>query len=162
MHKHEVTIRPAKAEDALSIAALAHELATSEGRTSYTTESSILEAAFSASPSVRFMVAEHNNFVIGMVMFYEGYDLEHAQKGIHLGDIIVTKTYQKQGIGTKIMHYLAHTVRSEGYHWLSWTVMQSNAAAHQFYKKLGAANIDVQFMAMGASGLDKILLHAEL
>ncbi len=162
MHKHEVIIRLAKPKDAPFIATLAHELAASEGRISDTSESSILDAAFSETAACRFLVVEIDEFVVGTVMFYGGYDLEHAQKGLHLGDIIITQPYQRQGLGTRLMHYLIYLARAEGYQWISWTVLPSNHAALAFYHKIGASEIKIRFMAMGSHRMDNLLAHASL
>lgn len=162
MHKHEVTIRPAKAEDALAIAALAHELARMEGQHSATTPHAVLSSGFSDSPACRYLVAEHDGLVVGMVMFYAGYDLVDAQCGLHLGDIIITQSYQHQGIGTRLMQHLAHIALSENYHWMSWTTKRSNKKAITFYTKLGAQPIDIQFMGIGGKGLKHLLASAQL
>ena len=149
MYKHEVTIRAAIPEDAPFMAALAAELAAHEGESSRTTTDTIIRDGFGDAPRCRYIVAAQHNTVIGMCMFYQGYDLVSANSGLHLGDIIVTKHHRGKGIGQLLFQELCNIAKAESYAWMSWTLSSNNQTAHAFYKKMGAVDVPVKFMAMG-------------
>jgi ribosomal protein S18 acetylase RimI-like enzyme len=158
MHKHEVIIRPATSHDAPHLARLAQELAASEGLQSLATTDTILRDGFDEPQRCRYLVAcDQQHGIVGMVMFYHGYDLQSAAHGLHLGDIIVSNTHQRHGIGSQLFHALCRTARQEHCAWISWTLLPSNRPARRFYQKMGAVSIEVEFMALGQQ---MMYLHA--
>lgn len=158
MYKHEVTIRPAISNDAAAIAMLAQELTAFEGRTTLTTTETVVRDAFGSAPACRYLVAETEGKVIGMCMFYAGYDLQSAVRGLHLGDIIISKYYRGNGIGTQLFKQLCNVALHESYAWISWTLLANNSSAHNFYTKLGAIDVPVRFMAMGRNIMQKLAI----
>jgi len=85
-------------------------------------------------------------------MYYAGYDLQSASRGVHLGDICVTKSARRQGVGRMLVAELGQRILADGGEWVSWTMLKGNVEAREFYKKLGAKKVrDVEFWALGKS-----------
>lgn len=109
-----------------------------------------------ARVSLRALVAQREERVIGLVLYYWGFDTVSASYGYHLADIIVTKTSRNNRIGLQLMQALAKEVLREDGQWISLTVLEKNHAAKQFYKKLGMTKVAVDFLAIGPQALTKL------
>lgn len=143
--------------DAIAITRLLHELAESEGRQSLQSESTVTHDLLGEESTMRLLVAEAEDEVVGIICYYLGYDLESASHGCHLADIIVTKTWRGQGIGTRLMKVAAQQILEDGGEWLSWTVLNNNRNAIRFYERAGGENIQLRFMAMGKKAITKLI-----
>ena len=159
-------IRDATFADAEAIVELVRALALFEesGDASFTADD-FLKYGFGEKPSFRVIVAESGNklphdkttdSIIGFLMYYEGYDLASASHGTHLADIFVHENARGQGAGRALIRELAQRTLAAGGQWVSWTVLKKNRAAKKFYTDLGASNVNVDFMAWGASALTKL------
>jgi len=160
MHKREIiekdgiTIRFADIGDMGEMTALATELAVGEGQIPHTTESTLLRDVFCDAPKCQMLVANKGIETIGLLMFYDGYDLASASAGYHLGDVVVSPRFQGVGVGTLLMKALAIQALESERDWVSWTVSKGNEAAKQFYlEAIKAVEVEVDFMAMGKKSL---------
>jgi ribosomal protein S18 acetylase RimI-like enzyme len=151
--RERVTIRSARAEDAAALATLAAELSAWEGEEARGTAESLRRDVLARPGWARMLVAETEGKPVGFLLFYPGYDLESASFGFHLADLLVTAAARGRGIGTRLMREAARQVRAEGGAWLSWTVLEKNSTALEFYAALGAREQGVRFLALGAEGL---------
>lgn len=157
-----VHIRGAEAQDAQAIATMAQGLAAHEGIKSAFTVEAFLRDGVGEGTKAQFYVAEltdvstdvsqvEGKTIIGFCMVYAGYDLTSATNGLHLGDIYMHSDWRAKGIGRAL---LAHACSIEkGAEWMSFTVMRGNKIAQKFYHKIGAQQVNVDFMAMGRSVL---------
>lgn len=153
----QATIRPATSEDAPALTALLHQLYAEEGyETSLQPEQLAAQLAGEGEVVLRALVAEENGTMLAVVFFYAGYDLLSASSGYHLADIIVQPAIRQQGIGRQLMQALAARTLDEGKEWVSLTVLKQNIPAHAFYTKLGMTQVEVNFFAIGARGLQAV------
>ncbi len=137
------TIREGKPTDVAAILTLIKELAAFEKLSGEveTTEEDLLRDGFSEQPKFKTFVAEENDTVIGMALFYERYS---TWKGtiIHLEDLMVTQ--EKRGLGagkalyTSVLKY-AHSIQCKR---VSWEVLDWNENAIKFYESTGANILD--------------------
>ena len=82
-------------------------------------------------------VAEVDSIIQGMALFYPRYSTWKG-KVIHLEDLIVSKAYRGQGLGTVLLDAVIKYANSEGVKRISWEVLDWNANAIDFYNKKGA------------------------
>lgn len=134
----DIHIRPAVASDMVAVHGLIHELATYERAPeehSCTVEQ--LQAdGFSEQPAFECWVAEIEDVVVGMMLFYVKYSTWKG-KCIYLDDIIVTESARGQGVGKVLLNQLIRIARDRKMHRLEWQVLNWNEPAIHFYQKFG-------------------------
>ena len=106
---------------------------------------------------LRALLAEYNEKVVGLVIYYTGYDTCSASFGFHLADIIVHKHLRRRGIGADLFASMTAQCLAEKCTWISLTVLHKNATARAFYQSLGFSKVKVDFYNIGMS---KMMLHA--
>lgn len=99
---------------------------------------------FGERPLYEFLVAEEENQIVGMALFYFAYSTWKG-KMIYLDDIIVTQEYRRKGIGKKLMDALINYAKEAGAKQLRWHVLTWNTPAINFYKKYNA-NLDPEWI----------------
>ncbi len=153
-----MTIRPAQPADIPAIAALLSELNSVEGYAQQADADEIGRALFSPMREVKLsaLVAESGEAVIGVVLFYPGYDTLSGVEGYHLADIVVTQACRRRGVARALVKALAAMALSEGKEWVSLTVLKKNDAARGFYQSLGMSEVAVDFFAMGKMALNRL------
>lgn len=152
-------IRKGNKEDAKSILNLITELAVFEKEPNAVkiTVDDLIADGFSSNPKFNTFVAEENNEVIGMALFYERYSTWKG-KTIHLEDLIVTKNRRKSGVGkalyTKVLKY-AYNFKANR---VAWEVLDWNIHAIEFYKSTGANLLeDWRVVHMTKENLEKFV-----
>lgn len=139
-----LAIRPAKIEDAPLLAAMIHELAEYD-RLSH--EASVLEEdiardGFGAAPKFRAVIAEWNGQSAGYALFFEFYSSFQGRAGLFMDDIFVRPAFREHGVGKSLLAHVARIARQQGYFCIRWEVLDWNAPAIDFYRKLGAVFMD--------------------
>jgi len=135
----EILLREGKKSDMDSVLMLIKELATFEKESDAVelTVSDLKKDGFGESPSFKVFVAEQQEEVIGMALFYERYSTWKG-RSIHLEDLIVKQEYRAKGVGkalyTKVLTY-AHEQKMRR---VSWEVLDWNKVAIDFYTSTGA------------------------
>tara|TARA_S200000501_G_scaffold340599_1_gene349310 strand:- start:431 stop:901 length:471 start_codon:yes stop_codon:yes gene_type:complete len=84
-----------------------------------------------------FIVAEKNNQIVGMALYYTKYSTWKG-KCLFLEDLIVREKYRKSGIGSKLFNEVIRTAKSKKMKRVMWQVLDWNQAAINFYKKYNA------------------------
>ena len=84
-----------------------------------------------------FLVAEENNKIIGLALYYWSYSTWKG-KCIYLEDLIVTHEQRRTGIGRKLFEQLIQIAKAKDARRLSWQVLEWNEPAIEFYKSIGA------------------------
>ena len=138
-----VTIRTAKEGDCPAIFELIKELAKFENaanQVDITTET-LRNDGFKKNPSYHCIVAESNNSIIGMALFYPRYS---TWKGpyLYLEDLVVSDESRGQGIGSALLNTVINEARKQNSARLEWQVLDWNASAIEFYKKYEATLSD--------------------
>lgn len=148
-------IRAAEAGDVVAITELLSELNRDEGYAVIAEVDAVAKALFAPVREVNLsaLVACKGPNIIGVMLYYPGYDTLSASVGYHLADMVVTMTERKQHIGSALMKALAEQTLSEKKEWVSLTTLQANAVARSFYQSLGMTQVDVDFFAIGKTAL---------
>jgi GNAT superfamily N-acetyltransferase len=134
-----VTLRPAEKQDSEAILRLIQELAVfeKEPESVLLNVSDIERYGFGSSPLFQCLVAQVEQQVIGMALYYERFS---TWKGptYHLEDLIVTEAYKGKGIGTQLYTAFIQMAYESGVERIEWNVLDWNTPAVGFYEKSGA------------------------
>lgn len=131
-----ITVRKAEPKDFEVIYSLIHELAVFEQAPDEPSNplKRFIEEGTCKNPRFHIIVAEQNNDIAGMALYYFGYS---SWKGsmLYLDDLIVRENYRRQGIGKLLMDELIKIAKEEKINQLRWHVLDWNESAIRFYKK---------------------------
>ena len=135
----ETIIRKAKKSDTEAILSLVQELAIFEKEPGAViiNKKAIKEHGFGKKPLFKCFVAELNEKVVGIALFYPRYS---TWKGptLHLEDLIVTKEMKGRGIGSMLYTAFLEYANKAGVERVEWAVLDWNRPAINFYQKSGA------------------------
>jgi len=132
----EAVIRKGREQDVPAVLGLIRELAEYEQapKEVTNTEQAMLEDGFGSKPVFQLIVAEVDNAIVGMAIFFIKYSTWKG-KGVYLDDIVVTSHLRGKGIGKKLFDTVVHESRALGARQLHWQVLDWNEPAINFYKK---------------------------
>ena len=139
----EMNIRPIQKKDLCDVLDLIKELAVYEKEPDAVEidEQDLAKSAFGNPPDFSCLVAEVNEQVLGMALFYHRFSTWKG-KSIHLEDLIVTKKYRQQGIGKALFEAVLHEAHQQKLKRVEWVVLDWNRSAIDFYKKYQATIFD--------------------
>jgi GNAT superfamily N-acetyltransferase len=135
----QVTVRKGTKEDMPAVHALICELALYEKAPEEVTNTveDMLADGFGDSPVFHCLVAEVDQLVVGMAIYFIKYSTWKG-KGVYLDDIVVTDAYRGCGIGHQLFISLAKECAMLGANQLHWQVLDWNEPAIRFYKRFSA------------------------
>jgi len=132
-------IREGEKTDMPSVLKLIQELAHFEKEPDavVVTVADLEKDGFGDLPLFKTFVAEMDNEIIGMALFYPRYS---TWKGptIHLEDLIVTKSKRGLSVGRDLYRKVIEYGYKKGVKRIEWVVLDWNTPAINFYKKTGA------------------------
>lgn len=136
----KINIRKSRKEDMPQVLALIRELALFEKAPNEVTNTveDMIHDGFGEQPVFRCLVAETENKIVGMAIYYTKYSTWKG-KGIYLEDIIVTEAFRGNGIGKMLFAAVLTECKNAGANQLAWQVLDWNEPAISFYKKYNAA-----------------------
>ncbi len=155
------TIRFARQEDMTAVHQLITELAVFENEPDAVEVSidDLERDGFSENPKFKIFIAEENNVVIGMALFYERFSTWKG-KAIHLEDLIVTQTKRKIGVGKALYSELMKYASDNGCKRVAWEVLDWNTNAIDFYESTGAKILEGwQVVHMTEENLNKFIAN---
>ena len=137
-------IRPATIDDVPLLNTMVHELADFErlSHEAVVTEEDLARDGFGLHPKFRGVIAEWNGEPAGYALFFEFYSTFQGRTGLFLDDIFVRPRFRKQGIGKGLLDRVAGIAWNEKYFCMRWEVLDWNAPAIDFYRKLGASFLE--------------------
>ncbi len=132
----KINIRKSRKEDMPQVLELIRELALFEKAPQEVTNTveDMIRDGFGEQPVFKCIVAETENKIVGMAIYYIKYSTWKG-KGIYLDDIIVTQTMRNKGIGRLLFEEVLKESRDAGMNQLHWQVLDWNESAISFYKK---------------------------
>ena len=135
----KILIRQAVSSDSAAILSLIKELAEYEKAPNEVTISlEELEIdGFGENSIYELLVAEQNNQIIGIALFYEKYS---TWKGrcLYLEDLVVTKTKRGIGAGKALFEAVIAVAKEKQSGRMEWQVLDWNTPAIDFYKSYQA------------------------
>ncbi len=152
-------IRKGEEKDMQSVLDLITELAVFEKEPDAVDISvaDLLSDGFSENPKFKIFVAEQENQIIGIALFYERYSTWKGRT-IHLEDLIVTKNKQKIGAGKALYTAVLKYAFDHNFDRVAWEVIDWNVNAIDFYKSTGATYLnDWSVVQMNKENLAKFI-----
>lgn len=139
-----IRIKPAVPADAPIILQLIRELAEFERllHEVQATEEQLREQLFGPRPAAEVVIAQIGDEVAGFALFFPNFSTFLAKPGIYLEDLYVRQKFRGQGCGEELLRHLARTALERGCGRLEWSVLDWNVRAIDFYKSLGAVQMD--------------------
>ena len=136
-------LRSANRTDMGSVLKLIKELALFENEPESVeiTESTLMEDGFGENPRFKVFVAELNDEIVGMALFYERYSTWKG-KAMHLEDLIVQKRHRGKGIGNALYTKVLTYAFENGFKRVAWEVLDWNKVAIDYYISTGAIVFD--------------------
>ncbi len=93
---------------------------------------------FGSHRCYRFLVAEKENKIIGLSFYWIRYSTWKG-KFLFLEDLIVTKEYRQQKIGSQLFEATINECYAINANGMIWQILDWNTPAIEFYKKYNAA-----------------------
>jgi GNAT superfamily N-acetyltransferase len=137
-------IRPARPEDAETLANLVRELAIYEKLEPHAkaTAEDFRRHLFGPRPAAEAALAEVDDEPVGFALWFSNYSTFRGQPGLYLEDIFVKPEYRGRGIGKALLASLAQLAVGRGCGRMDWSVLDWNAPSIAFYRALGARPLD--------------------
>lgn len=141
-----IVIRQGRAADLPQVYALIQELAEYEKAPEEVTNTlaDMQRDGFGEQPVFEFLVAEAENKVVGLCLYYMAYSTWKG-KMLYLEDLVVTEAYRRYGLGKRLFDGFARRSLELGAKRLKWQVLEWNDPAIAFYKKLNS-NLDPEWI----------------
>lgn len=101
----------------------------------------LVKDGFGENPLFSTFVAEVNNEIIGVALYYYRYSTWKG-KTIHLEDLIVTESKRGTGAGFALYSEIIKEGKKQNVRRIEWAVLDWNETAIRFYEKSGAKVFD--------------------
>ena len=154
-------IRKATKNDMPSVLELIQELAIFEKEPDavVVTVDDLIRDGFSENPLFQCFVAEVDNEIIGMALYYYRYSTWKG-KTIHLEDLIVKENKRGTGAGFALYKEIIKQGKAENVRRIEWNVLDWNTPAIDFYEKSGAKVLsDWRVVHMDDKGIERFLIE---
>jgi GNAT superfamily N-acetyltransferase len=142
-------LRDAVPADADDIERLVRELATYEREPEAVVATAVdfATALFGERPLAHCLIAEVDEAgegprTAGLAVWFVTFSTWRGRHGVWLEDLFVRPAYRRLGLGRALLARLAAIAVERGYERLEWNVLDWNAAALGFYRRLGAEALD--------------------
>lgn len=135
----KIKIRQGKKEDLPRVLDLIKELAEYERAPHEVTNTigRLEQDGFGPQPVYGFFVAENNDTVVGLSLYYWRYSTWKGKR-LYLEDIIVTERERGKGAGKLLFDRTMQKSLEEDCTGMMWQVLEWNDPAINFYKKYGS------------------------
>ena len=152
-------LRKGTKEDMQAVLDLIIELAVFEKEPDavVVTVDDLVRDGFSENPLFQCFVAEVDNEIIGMALYYYRYSTWKG-KTIHLEDLIVKENKRGTGAGFALYKEIIKQGKAENVRRIEWNVLDWNTPAIDFYEKSGAKVLgDWRVVHMDDKGIEQFL-----
>lgn len=152
-------IRKGTKEDMPVVLELIKELAIFEKEPDavVVTSEDLIRDGFSENPLFKTFVAEVDNAIIGVALYYYRYSTWKG-KTIHLEDLVVKENKRGTGAGFALYSEIIKQGKRENVRRIEWNVLDWNTNAITFYEKSGATVLkDWYVVQMDEKGIDTFL-----
>ena len=135
-----LSIEPAVADDVPLVLEFIRELAEFEKLADrvVATEADLRRWLFGGNPVAEAVIAREGGTALGFALFFPVFSTFLGRPGIYLEDLFVREAARGQGVGRALLTYLAKLAVGRGWGRVEWAVLDWNAPAIAFYRRLGA------------------------
>jgi GNAT superfamily N-acetyltransferase len=102
------------------------------------TEEDLAQTLFGPRPAAEVLIAYLDDVPAGFALFFHNYSTWLGKRGIYLEDLFVRPSARKHGIGFALLRKLARTAVDRDCGRIDWSVLKWNELAINFYKQIGA------------------------
>jgi predicted N-acetyltransferase YhbS len=136
-------LRNATPGDMPSVLELIRELARFENEPDAVeiTVNDLVKDGFKEETSFKVIVAESDEAIVGMALFYPRYSTWKG-RALHLEDLIVKEEFRGKGIGNALYTAVLEYAQEKNYRRVAWEVLDWNKVAIDFYISTGARVYD--------------------
>lgn len=140
----KLIIRKAEQKDISAIIDLIKELAEYEKLLHLvkTTEKNIEEVLFGENKFIEVFLAEYEGKLAGQALFFKNFSTFLGKPGIYLEDLYVKPEFRGKGIGKALLMKIIALAKERDYGRVEWCVLDWNKPAIDFYKSLGAIELE--------------------
>lgn len=140
----KLIIRKAEPKDIPIIINLIKELAEYEKLLHMvkTTEMNIEDVLFGENNFVEVFLAEYEGKLAGQALFFKNFSTFLGKPGIYLEDLYVKPEFRGKGIGKALLMKIIALAKERDYGRVEWCVLDWNTPAIDFYKSLGAIELE--------------------
>ena len=137
-------LRSATPSDTATIFRLIQTLAEYEKLTHEVTGSPemLQTELFGDRPAAEVLLADVDGEAVGFALFFPTYSSFEGKPGIYLEDLFVQPEFRRQGIAKALLSRLAQLVLERQGCRLEWAVLDWNTPAIDFYKRIGAEQLE--------------------
>ena len=157
--RSRIRLAPATEADVPLILAFIHELAEYErlAREAVVTETLLSESLFGPRPAAEVLLAHVDAEPAGFAVTFPSFSTFLGRPGLYLEDLYVRPAWRGLGVGRALLAEVGRIARARGGGRLEWSVLDWNAPAIAFYRRLGAIPMDewTVFRVTGAA-LDRL------
>lgn len=134
-----ITIRPGFADDCDGVYLMLSGLAIAVGDTDKFVSSvdDLRRHGFGEAPLFDTLIAEQDENVVGMCLYFYTYSTWMGKPGIYIQDLYVDESQRGTGLGRRLLERAAAVGKARGANHLRLSVHHSNLSAQQFYVALG-------------------------
>ncbi|MEE9361106.1 MAG: GNAT family N-acetyltransferase [Cellulophaga sp.] len=93
---------------------------------------------FGKNPSLKCLVVEHENIIVGYATFMKQFSTWDAEYYIYLDCLFMKETTRGKGLGRLIMERIKEYAKTESCSVIQWQTPDFNKKAIDFYRKIGA------------------------
>ena len=139
-----LSIRPATIDDVPLIRALIAELAEYErlADAAVATDDDLRAQLFGAQPAAEVLIGEVDGEAAGFALFFHNFSTFLGKRGLYLEDLFVRPAHRGSGLGKHLMAALARIAVQRDCGRFEWSVLDWNAPAIGFYRRIGAVGMD--------------------
>ena len=102
------------------------------------TEDKLTATLFGERAGAEVLLAFYDDEPAGFALFFHNYSTFLAMSGVYLEDLFVDPAHRSRGVGKALLIHLARLAVERGCGRFEWSVLDWNADAIGFYKRLGA------------------------
>lgn len=106
------------------------------------TEEILKKTLFGERAYAEVIIGYWENQPISFAVYFYNFSTFLGRPGIYLEDLFVEEDFRGKGLGKKMLSYLANLAKAKQCARLDWWVLDWNAPAIDFYKKIGAKPMD--------------------
>ena len=128
--EHEVALVLGFIRELAEFEHLSHEVVATEGK--------LRQALFGPRPFAEVVFACVDGEAVGFALYFHSFSTFLGRPGLYLEDLFVRPAERGRGVGQYLLSWLARVALERGCGRLEWAVLDWNATAIGFYRKLGA------------------------
>ncbi len=139
-----LSIRPATVDDVPLVRQLIAELAEYErlAHAAVATDDDLRAQLFGAHPAAEVLIGEVDGVAAGFALFFHNFSTFLGKRGLYLEDLFVRPSARGVGLGKHLMAALARIAVQRDCGRFEWSVLDWNAPAIGFYRRIGATGMD--------------------